>query len=213
MDKKQTRSALKFFSTPQGTGMAKAIASGSQGPMNVILKGLGIDNPTQQDYDDIVEIANAVDYDDSAVQQKLHDTIIGTPEEYVIKAAVAATRGILDYAGQRAMNKGNMLASALIEGNRQHTAQQDAIYGLSAMDRANRLGAEKAMNKAKNTKALTDNVSKTIDKVFGDYERQNDMYKANALLQTLNNNGNRVPSTAFNWLNGIRNSSDKNRGN
>lgn len=201
--------AVKFLAGSEGQSFLGALKNGNVGIARTLLRGFGAENASQDDVEELFDIAREFETADDKVNN-LRQTMIGSPEDYIIKTGAAIGDGLTGYLGQRAENNANALATALLEAGRMYTPQQEAVYGYHPLDKQRKATAAAILAKGQNKKAGYEAVNKVLNKVAGDYERDNQLYKTMQAAQILNGNG--MPSSGYNFLNGMRSSADKNRG-
>lgn len=173
-----------FGKQGSGRNIAQSLMTGDKTLIKPFLDSAGIENPTQEDYDYIADLAKSFakpsqtsapgsnpSFNPDSLAHAI-DGLVDSPQELLIKAGINALSEGTRAAGNIAKNNGNRLAMALLEGMRSSSAEQEQRYGKSQPEKAAGALAHEKMRKGENTAAITNAISNVIDKTLNTYSQQ-----------------------------------------
>lgn len=174
----------------------RTIQEGNIPAMMQLLKVYGFeDTPTIEDFNDLRKLASTYKTDaqiasenqnaenraafekDKAKQDytsAVERIMQLDPKTKLLYTALTAAGEGAHAIGNISRNNGNRLAQAILEGNRDHSAEQDRIYGPSIKDKANAMEAAETMRRGENAGAIWDAIGNAVQKALG-MDQQNDL--------------------------------------
>lgn len=172
------------------------IQEGNIPAMLQLLKVYGFEgSPTIEDFNDLRRLAstykseaqtkqeeqdakNKADFEKSKAredyQKAVQDTMALDPKTRLLYNALIGVSEGARAMGNASRNNGQMGAQVALEGQRNHSAEQDRIYGPSIRDKANSMYAANSIRQGENGGAFWDALSNTLSKVLG-MTQQNDL--------------------------------------
>ena len=211
--------AIDFLNSPAGQKIAGKLTDGASSLGRGILQGIGGKNydPTDEDVRDFADLAGAFRERQSGQRQSLsndeilhnaearmqnakelydgpaRDLFIDSPAKMTAKIGINALSNGVKAAGGMAENNGNRLATAILEGYRQHSDAQNQRFGPSARDKANAMWAQNKARTGKNINLAANAISSTLDRGLNIYEQQDLAAKQLAMTEATGN----VPSALY----------------
>lgn len=182
--------AIDFLNSPAGQKIAGKLTDAAAGSLGRgILQGIGGKDydPTDEDVRDFADLAGAFSDRQSSERQSTmqstmqplsnyetsaRDLFVDKPEKMLAKIGINAISNGAKAAGGIAENNANRLATAILEGYRQHSDAQDQRFGASARDKANAMWAQNKARSGTNSKLIANAISDTLDRGLNMYEQQ-----------------------------------------
>lgn len=198
--------AIDFLNSPAGQKIAGKLtdAAGSLG--RGILQGIGGKDydPTDEDVRDFADLAGAFSDRQSSESQSTmqplsnyetsaRDLFVDKPAKMLAKIGINAISNGAKAAGGMVENNANRLATAILEGYRQHSDAQDQRFGASARDKANAMWAQNKVRSGTNSKLIANAISDTLDRGLNMYEQQDLAAKQLAMTEATG----KVPSALY----------------
>ena len=170
----------------------------------MILKGIGMKNPTSQDVSDAKALFNSYNQaGDAAVQEsirKLRDIMMMDPKVRAVITGVRALSEGARAAGNMGVTHANRLAEALLSATRQGGDQQRSMYGLSELEKGAEAYGKNKLRKAEMLKHVTDAAANVIDKTIGDYTAQDMAVRSMSTAPYMQG----TPGTLYEMINGMQ---------
>lgn len=173
----------------------RAVQANNVPAMRQLLRTFGLDPNDQQNITDLLDMSQlfrtaaqeATDEQDAKDKAELEKskaredykdavkTIMSLdPRTKLLYTALDAGGELAHTMGNNARNEGNYLVKGILEANRDHSAEQDRLYGSSIRDKSNALYAADAIRRSENAGNIWDALGNIVHKALG-MEKQNDL--------------------------------------
>ena len=211
IESKSAVALIKFFTTPSGKAVLKAVKNNNKDVMDLVLKGVGVKNIGQDDYRQLLELTDNFDGIEVPTEEDIYDAqkslrdkkmgdistvMMGSPTEWALKAAAVLAGEGLKAGGQMALNNANRMAQAILEGKRMNSDKQNATYGPALHDKANAAWAQNRLRQGENLNAGLSAAGNSIEKLLGMYNMADSASKG---MQASTIMGS-TPSSMYQWL-------------
>lgn len=171
---------------------------------NMILKGMGMKNPTPQDVSDAKALFDSYNKaGDTAAQEsikKLRDVMMMDPKVRAVITGVRALSEGARAAGNIGVTHANRLAEALLSATRQGGDQQRSTYGLSRLEKGAEAYGKNKLRQAEIGKHIADAAANVIDKTVGDYSAQDMAVRSMSAMPYMQG----TPGTLYQMINGMQ---------
>ena len=184
-----------FTAMRRDDDIRRTVQSGNTSGIVQLLKMYGLAKPTEQDVKDIIELSKTrrtdkqtakeeqaandkAELEKSKAREDYKDAVktimqLDPTTRLLYNALIGVSEGARAL-GNASRNSGRMGAQVALEGQRDHSAEQDRIYGPSIRDKANAMYAANSISQGENGGAFWDALSNTLSKVLG-MTQQNDL--------------------------------------
>lgn len=173
----------------------RAVQANNVPAMKQLLRTFGLDPNDQQNITDLLdmsqlfrtaaqeatdeqEVKDKAELEKSKAREDYKDavkTIMSLdPRTKLLYTALDAGGEVAHAMANNARNNGNRLAQAILEGNRDHSAEQDRLYGPSIRDKSNAMVAADTARRGENAGNVWDALGNIVHKALG-MEKQNDL--------------------------------------
>lgn len=170
----------------------------------MILKGIGMKNPTSQDVSDAKALFDSYNQAGNAAAQgsikKLRDIMMMDPK---VRAVITGLRALSEgarAAGNMGVTHANRLAEALLSATRQGGDQQRSMYGLSELEKGAEVYGKNKIRNAEMMKHVADAAANVIDKGVGDYSAQDTAVRSMSTAPYMQG----TPGTLYAMINGMQ---------
>lgn len=175
----------------------------------MILKGMGMRNPTPQDISDAKALFNSYKQaGDAAAQEsvkKLRDVMMMDPKVRAVITGVRALSEGARAAGNMGVTHANRLAEALLSATRQGGDQQRSMYGTSKLEKGAEAYGKNKLRKAEMLKHVADAAANVIDKTIGDYTAQDLAVRSMSTAPYMQG----TPGSLYDMINGMQSRAKK----